>query len=544
LINRSVSELKMAITKFPDEIQKRYDDFRSFGFIIQEDMSLMAKTAREIVYFFDEQVIAKILQTLLQMARINEENAGKKSKIERLEKKINSWNMEFMAEAVEELFLLVDKDYAKELFRAFFKKALAAGHADVLKRYLDRQVETDPCKSFIEMVNNNETGAKRVVFIARRPFFQILREACYLQKNGWRTFLVHMDMYNSDVQTGFEAVLVIPNHLWLLDTLVGRLDAEVFHAQCLFMDSIMGVSVVRAQRKGACVCEFYDVTSVFAPRDALCIKWSPRVVDMELLLEKAVCLEADAVITRFPAPVHEELRRRHGGLTRIIEFQPYPCLEFTCYGDGKLSEKDGAVHLVYAGMFVPKDKDHPRELFPERNQCETFRRLVAQGLKLDVFCASQQAVGFNKATFADYHKLAEENPHFRMRESVPPNILAKVMAPYDFAINIFDLRLEESLNRDSHIKNVTSAKIFSYLEAGLPVIVTAEYEYMARIIEDNKLGFAVTRDEIDKVAERIKTFDYESCVENIKSFNREFGMAKEIRKITTLYEEIIAARRL
>src|SRR3989338_4190168 len=113
----------MAITKFPDEIQKRYDDFRSFGFIIQEDMSLMAKTAREIVYFFDEQVIAKILQTLLQMARINEENAGKKSKIERLEKKINSWNMEFMAEAVEELFLLVDKDYAKELFRAFFKKA-------------------------------------------------------------------------------------------------------------------------------------------------------------------------------------------------------------------------------------------------------------------------------------------------------------------------------------------------------------------------------------------------------------------------------------
>lgn len=529
----------MAPTKFPDEIQKRYDDFRSFGFITQENMGLMAEMAKEIVSCFDEQAIAEILRTLLQMARINEKNADKESEVARLEKKVNSWNMEFMVEAVRELFLLIDEDSARGLFRMFFRKALAAGHADVIKRYLDRQVGMDPCKSFIEMVNNNETGAKRVVFIARRPFFQILREAYYLRKNGWRTFLIHMDMGGSDIQTGFEAVLVVPGHLWLLDTLIKRLDAEVFHVQCLFMDNIMGVSVVRAERRGACVCEFYDVTSVFAPRDALCIKWNPRIVDMELLLEKTVCREADAVITRFPAPVHEELRRRHGGLTRIIEFQPYPCPEFICYSDDKLSEKDGAVRLVYAGMFVPKDKDYPKELFPERNQCETFRRLMAQGLRLDVFCASQQAFEVNEGTFADYHKLAEEDPHFRLLASAPPDVLAQAMAPYDFAINLFDLGLEESLNRDSHIKNVTSAKIFSYLEAGLPVIVTAEYEYMARIIEDNKLGFAVTGDEIDSVAELIKTFDYKSCVESIKSFNEEFGMDKQIKRITALYEEII-----
>jgi hypothetical protein len=52
------------------------------------------------------------------------------------------------------------------------------------------------------------------------------------------------------------------------------------------------------------------------------------------------------------------------------------------------------------------------------------------------------------------------------------------------------------------------------------------------------LGFAVSSDDIHTVPERIREFDYEASVENIKRYNEMHGMANEIGRLIVLYEEV------
>jgi hypothetical protein len=83
------------------------------------------------------------------------------------------------------------------------------------------------------------------------------------------------------------------------------------------------------------------------------------------------------------------------------------------------------------------------------------------------------------------------------------------------------------------------AKLFSYLEAGLPILVHSEYENMAGFIASNGFGLAVHTSEIGGIAARLKDFDYEGAVAKIKAYNVEHGMDRKIGRLIALYGEIM-----
>ena len=139
--------------------------------------------------------------------------------------------------------------------------------------------------------------------------------------------------------------------------------------------------------------------------------------------------------------------------------------------------------------------------------------------------------------------LGRNYPRMRVLDGVPPDQLSETLAPYDFGILV--MVFDDSVLRIGHGQRtgVVANKIFSYLEAGLPVIVSAEYEEMARIVREHGLGLAVASDELPALGSILEEFDYATAAANVRRYNETHGMAQEIGRLIALYDAAVDGRR-
>ena len=386
----------------------------------------------------------------------------------------------------------------------------------------------------------------KVLFLARRPYFQILREALFLREAGFQTTLVSMTRIPDQLQEvfsrSFDQVVRIPEHLSALPGVMERFDPDIVHIQCWMWDYALARVVLAHRGRARCVCEFYDLTSMMAERDVLASHWAPELVDLDLQSEGILCREADAIVCRFPQEVAEELRVRHGGLTRYLEMHPYACPGLVPPGPEFTPAPDGVPRLVYAGSLVPDDGACPANLFPEIHMRSVFEALLQQGLALDTLMDPQRPLNLETPGYNGYATLARNYSRFNFRNGVAPDQLARLLRGYDFGlVNLsrFDLKILQV--RPSLMKNAVGTKLFTYLEAELPVIVNTEYEYMASIVSTYGLGLTVHTSMMATLPEQILAFDRAKAVANIRAFNAEHGMAQEIRRLVSLYDKLLCS---
>ncbi len=393
---------------------------------------------------------------------------------------------------------------------------------------------------------NEKRGGRCVVFVAHAPYFVILREAMYLRRNGCRVYLVSLGEVAEGsrelFQKHFDRVIDARGNYRLLRELLCRLTPDIFHVQCWMWFGILGRMAIEAKKDAAVVCEFYDVTSVYAAKEDLSPTWPPGVVEFEFAMESHIAHRADAVITRFPDWLVEDWGRNMGALPKYISMQAWPCAEFISYGKKKFSDADGVIRLVYAGGLVPENERNPAKLFPETNMHNAFRALLGQGMAIDVMHDPNAVKGVTDEFYAQYTRLAEEYPLFRFREGVPPDTLSAALNGYDYGILLTEFDEDVVRIGANQRKGVVATKIFAYLEAGLPVLVNAEYEEMARIVTEHGIGLPVHTRELGNTAEILSGFDYGKAVKNVKSFNEIHSMENEVGGLIELYDTIASRR--
>jgi hypothetical protein len=386
------------------------------------------------------------------------------------------------------------------------------------------------------------TKLRRVVFIAEQPYFVILREAMYLKRHGHRVFLASLNPISEGLRhlfdAHFDAVTDTGGNIPYMGKLLREIDADIFHVQCGMWGLYLGRLAIESKGRAAVVCEFYDITSVYADREVLLRNWSAAMVDLDFAMERHIAHHADAVITRFPPKVISDWSARYGATSRHITMYTYACPEFTAYGGEKLSKKDGVIRLVYGGTIIPVNENHPPELFPETGMPKALRSFLEQGLAVDILHNPHSPVREDDPAYAPFVALDREFPNFRLLNGVPPDEFAKTLAVYDYGMILMDYDKSVVRIGEGQEKGVVATKIFAYMEAGLPVLINAEYEEMARIVSENGLGLAVHSSELGVLAETLARFDYEATVANVKRYNEEHGMAKEIHRLIALYDEI------
>lgn len=452
---------------------------------------------------------------------------------------------EAAADAVQQRYLALTAEGAPPAALMGFlcdlaEEARAIGLTEYFFRPDFRRAD-DTGAGFIEAVNRRVPGKRTVVFVAVEPYFVILREAMHLRRNGYRAFLLCVSPLQASMRelfgAHFDGVIEGLNSGPLVRDIVQRLQPDLFHVQIWMFKAVLGALVLRNRGGTPTVCEFYDVTSLYGARDVLASLWGAARTDHDLALERLLVTQADGIVHRFPPHVVDRWRRFHGSLAPDVRMMPYPCPEFSA-PPRTGARRSGPYRLCYAGSLVPQNASHPVELYSHASQPETFRCLVEQGLEVEVLCNPMAPIAEGDPNFASLFQLRDAGTGFRLRAGVPPDKLSEALADVDFGLILCLVDFDRLLVGRGTIEGGVGTKLFAYLEAGLPVIVNAEYEEMARMVTEHGIGLAVHSRDIPHLAERLKDFDYAEGVAAVRRFVEANGMPRQIARLVGLYERI------
>ena len=141
-------------------------------------------------------------------------------------------------------------------------------------------------------------------------------------------------------------------------------------------------------------------------------------------------------------------------------------------------------------------------------------------------------------------KESKENKYYCYHERIKPSDLTKEMSEYNYGV-IFDFLdpLEANLNPSRVSLNLAS-RMISYIEAGLPIIVNKQNEYMAGIV--NKYGIGIVIDDfqdLKDIRKIIEQKDYRRFQRNIKKVQGKFKLNKKIKEIELFYDKVVRMKK-
>lgn len=235
---------------------------------------------------------------------------------------------------------------------------------------------------------------------------------------------------------------------------------------------------------------------------------------MECIIEHCLLSYADAFTHKMPQEAVEKLR--HDWNIHIPDFMLHslPCEEFFADNGTKYGPP---YNLVYAGGVIA-----PEIALKRGHENHIFDPIINGTAGMDVnlaFYVNQYARDMFWEEQQRYFDLEGHHPHFKFNKGVPFFSLPQVISGNHFGI-LYDNVALSSYHPNAFKYNM-STKFFSYLEAGLPILVYEDFEYIAEIVESNGLGLVYDVNRIDGIGPLLRSADYETLKKNVLLFRRE-----------------------
>lgn len=128
----------------------------------------------------------------------------------------------------------------------------------------------------------------------------------------------------------------------------------------------------------------------------------------------------------------------------------------------------------------------------------------------------------------EYRKFSATTKYFKLEKSINQEDLSKELASFQFGILPFFEK--GGWKGSAKMKYAISLKLFNFIEAGIPIIVSADIEFQAWIIRRYQLGIVVHSEE--EIASTVENMSVENYIELLKK-------VKENRELLSLDHQII-----
>jgi glycosyltransferase involved in cell wall biosynthesis len=190
-------------------------------------------------------------------------------------------------------------------------------------------------------------------------------------------------------------------------------------------------------------------------------------------------------------------------------------------------KKNKTIHVVYGGS--------PNAVGGEKiSFMEVIKIVTSQEIYIHTYGPCLRESDTQK-----FLKESKKNKYYINHEKVTPYKLNAELSEYNYGI--FPEFLEQSkadLN-PTLIKTQLCAKIINYIEAGLPIIVNKQFEYMTGIIEKYGIGFGIDSEDLKHLRKILEKKDYPKLQKNIKKFQETFNWKNKLKDIEKFYEQIV-----
>lgn len=380
---------------------------------------------------------------------------------------------------------------------------------------------------------------KRIAFIKRNPQIRILKQAKGLKSTGRYHLTLVAQRFDKEIYEGvFDKIItygslrgterlrriskgLINIDLWQLRHILRNLEVDIVHAH-----AEPNIIPAIAIRYAICpvVYDAYDCTSLRFGFDNV-----PR---KESVCEK-FCLENADGIVRREADIEIDYYRDAGYNIKapVLRFSDY-CLEEYIVTNPlpKLSDKDGEPHLVHAGNVCPMNL--PSKRYGHAQFVDVGEILAAQKIHFHIYPNPYQV-----QPYPCYEQLASQTPYFHMHKPLPPFKITKEISQYDYSTNLHFTGADSIIERQWS-KVAPGNRFATALEAGLPMIVNDELEYVCKLVNEYGLGIVIKRSDLGNLASIIAQADYEALQANVRKRRLAYSVRKQICRLEAFYQEI------
>jgi hypothetical protein len=128
------------------------------------------------------------------------------------------------------------------------------------------------------------------------------------------------------------------------------------------------------------------------------------------------------------------------------------------------------------------------------------------------------------------------NNYFHFHHSVSQDQLATELNKYHFGLLPF-FKINSGQSADK-FKYATTLKLFNYIEAGIPILVSEDLVYQNWIIKRSNAGLTIREGDISRLKEIISGIDYSALVAGLISKREEISLKTHIHRLFTFYRQV------
>ena len=137
------------------------------------------------------------------------------------------------------------------------------------------------------------------------------RQALYLRKQGFKTFLISMESINEKdfylLNESFNEIIHKCLFYPSLKKILKQIKPSFYHVQCWMWNYSLGKFVIENKGRSKVITEFYDVTGMYSdPEKKLKKVFWEKIVDLDFYCEKFIFEKADGIIHRYKQDVFLE----------------------------------------------------------------------------------------------------------------------------------------------------------------------------------------------------------------------------------------------
>ena len=326
----------------------------------------------------------------------------------------------------------------------------------------------------------------------------------------------------------YDVAISCNDSLGLFAELLCRLPPLTIYLQAHARWAYLSQFIRAANSELKIVQEVYDWMGAFIADEQLVSHegvFSPQQVKLMLQSEDFICRHIDGYIYKDGgAWMNNKVKRSIAPSLKI-----YPCPPASYFEAPIHPRNNAGIKLVYAGQISHKRQS--KKIFGDMYYMPLIKDLTGQGFRLTLYNAVHHSRKHPAEYYKEYIDEAENSELFEFKKGIPmPGIINELNGRYHYGLIAYyfenDLRVGEN-----HLKGTMASKLFTYLAAGIPVILSEQLEYMAEIVEKEGFGIVVSKGEIQSLADVLAKVNYIEMLENVRHAQEKYSIEAQLPKL-------------
>lgn len=364
---------------------------------------------------------------------------------------------------------------------------------------------------------NRFRGKRKSVLFAFKKFpvhsLSLVRE---LRRQGHPVFLMLLDREFGNRPHLKECVdffdyIHVSEHYFDYFLLISKIKADMVYTMDFACETVF-CHMVRLVWKGKMLHEIYDLRSLL---NGL-IKKRGGITDIDPRCEENLTLEKklrpvffnslDGILYRGSPAFEDDFKKQYALIP--------PMLHYPHYSDGndKYSFYDQTPHIVWCGFHLGKG----RSVIPYRlDFYGLIRDIVSQNIHFHMY-------NMHEGYVEKFQSLSRTSSCLHIEKPLPFDVMTMMLSRYDWGFMAF--YFDEDGPRNLTYASSFEALFFAYVSAGIPIICSEEYSYIAGIVKKYQNGFVVRTNDIPMLSDILKDADMEFYNDNAKRAKNELNI--------------------